>query len=148
MSMTSSKTTQNVALASTPAAAVLTLLSVVRGIAPTALPWPAEVDAGVCSILGLVLLAVPIVSRKIALWRDPDKPARKSLLETVAETVLEVPPDVVAQAAQGARDVGRVLTAKNRPKRGTAEVERAKFVAFAERLKIEADKARAGRAAS
>lgn len=45
MNATKSTTTQNVAIASTPAAALVTLLSVIRAILPDLMPWPPSVDA-------------------------------------------------------------------------------------------------------
>lgn len=140
-----SKTTQNVAVAATPAGALLTLLAVVRGISPGLMPWPSEVDAAICALLGTVIMAAPIVSRKIALWRDPGKAEKKALFDVVVETVTEVPPEAVVEAGKAARVVGEFLTRKDRPPREAAEVRRAKFVAFAERLKVEAEKARAER---
>lgn len=146
MSATKSTTTQNVAAASTPAAAVLTLLSIVRGVAPDLMPWPPSVDAAICALLGGLLMAAPVVSRKIAVWRDPKKLERKAALDMVADLITELPPEAVANAAHGTQEIIAFATRKDRPARETPEARKRNWDVFAERLKAEAEKVRAARA--
>lgn len=145
MSATKSTTTQNVAMASTPAAALVTLLSVIRAIAPDLMPWPPSVDAGICALLGGLLMAAPVVSRKIALWRDPGKLERKAALDMVADLITELPPEAVANAAHGAQEIIAFATRKDRPARETPEARKRNWDVFAERLKAEAEAVRAAR---
>ena len=147
MGATQSKTTQNVAVASTPAAAVLTLLSIVRGVSPDLMPWPPSVDAAICALLGGILMAVPVVSRKIALWRDPGKVEKKAAVEMLADLVVELDAEGVARAYQGAQEIVTFARKGKRPPKETPEERKVNWDVFAERLRAEAERARAARGA-
>lgn len=149
MSATKSTTTQNVAIASTPAAALVTLLSVIRAMFPDLMPWPPSVDAGICALLGGLLMAAPVVSRKIAVWRDPKKLERKAALDMVADLITELPPEAVANAAHGTQEIISFATRRDhRPARETPEARKRNWDVFAERLKAEAAAIRAAKAAA
>jgi hypothetical protein len=148
MNATKSTTTQNVAIASTPAAALVTLLSAIRAMWPSLMPWPPSVDAGICALLGGLLMAAPVVSRKIAVWRDPKKLERKAALDMVADLITELPPEAVANAAHGTQEIIAFATRKDRPARETPEARKRTWDVFATRLKAEAVAIRAAEEAN
>ena len=73
-----SKTTQNQLAASGGVAGmVIAALTFLRATFPAVIPWPAELDVQVVTLLTAVLALVPIVSRSVSMWRHPEKSYRK-----------------------------------------------------------------------
>jgi hypothetical protein len=73
-----SKTTQNQLAASGGVAGMLiAAVTFLRATFPALVPWPAELDVQVITLVTALLAIVPLISRKVALWRDPDKTDRE-----------------------------------------------------------------------
>lgn len=143
-----SKTTQNQLAASGGVAGiVIAALTFLRATLPALVPWPAELDVQVVTLLTAVLAIVPIVSRRIALWRDPDKQDRAAFTEAIGAAILELPPDVVAGGVTAAREIAENLSKpkKNRPPVGTPQQRKLAYIAFATKVKKEAEAARAAK---
>ena len=143
-----SKTTQNQLAASGGVAGmVIAALTFLRATFPAVVPWPAELDVHVVAILTTILAVVPILSRSLSMWRDPDKRDRAALTDAIGAAILELPPDVVAGGVTAAREIAENLSKpkKNRPPVGTPQQRKLAYIAFAAKVKKEAEAARAAR---
>ena len=80
-----SKTTQNQLAASGGVAGMLiATVTFLRATFPALVPWPAELDIPVITLVTALLAIVPLISRQFSMWRDPDKVDRKEALEMLA----------------------------------------------------------------
>lgn len=141
-----SKTTQNQMAASGGVAGMLiAAVTFLRATFPAVVPWPAELDIQVITLVTALLAIVPLISRKISIWREPGKVDRRQAIERLADIIADLPEDAVADAIQSTTEIARVAFKKDRPPRETSEERKANFAVFAERIKAEAEAARAAK---
>ena len=141
-----SKTTQNQLAASGGVAGMLiAAVTFLRATFPAVVPWPAELDIQVITLVTALLAIVPIVSRNVALWRDPDKVERKEALELLADTLINLPPDVTADVANATQEIVHYITKRNPKPETDPEVRAAKWAALKVSLKAKAEAARAAK---
>jgi len=141
-----SKTTQNQLAASGGVAGMLiAAVTFLRATFPALVPWPSELDIQVITLVTALLAIVPLISRKVALWRDPDKTDRKEALELVADTLINLPPEVTADAANATQEIIRYITKRSPKPETDPEVRAAKWAALKVTLKKKAEAARAAK---
>ena len=141
-----SKTTQNQLAASGGVAGMLiAAVTFLRATFPALVPWPAELDIQVITLVTALLAIVPIISRKISIWREPGKVDRRRAVERLADLILDLPEEAVANAVRGTTEIVRFATQKERPPKETPEERKTNFAVFAERIKAEAEAARAAK---
>jgi len=139
-----SKTTQNQLAASGGVAGMLiAAVTFLRATFPAVVPWPAELDIQVITLVTALLAIVPIVSRNVALWRDPDKVERKEALELLADTLINLPPEVTADAANATQEIVRYVSRRRPSPETDPKVRAAKWAALKVALKKKAEAARA-----
>ena len=145
-SILTSKTTQNQLAASGGVAGmVIAALTFLRVTFPAVVPWPAELDVQVVTLLTAVLALVPIVSRSVSMWRDPEKGDRKEALELIANTLIDLPPEVTADAANATQEIVRFITKRTPRPETDKKVRAAKWAALKVALKTKATAARSAR---
>jgi hypothetical protein len=148
-----SKTTQNQLAASGGVAGMLiAAVTFLRATFPALVPWPSELDIQVITLVTALLAIVPLISRKVSMWRDPEKVDRRKTIERLADIIADLPEEAVAGAIQSTTEIARVAFKKDRPPRETSEERKANFDVFATRIHAAAEavrkkKAEAARAA-
>ena len=141
-----SRTTQNQLAASGGVAGMLiAAVTFLRATFPAVVPWPAELDIQVITLVTALLAIVPIISRQFSMWRDPDKVDRKEALELLADTLINLPPEVTAEAANATQEIVRYISKRNPKPETDPEVRAAKWAALKVTLKKKAEAARAAK---
>jgi hypothetical protein len=142
-SILTSKTTQNQLAASGGVAGmVIAAITFLRATFPAVVPWPAELDFQVITLFTALLAIVPLISRKVSMWRDPGKVDRRQTIERLADLIADLPEDAVAGAIQSTTEIARVAFKKDRPPRETSEERKANFDVFATRIHAAAEAVR------
>jgi len=101
--MAVSKTTQNVMMAHGGlGGALLAGIMFARSMWPSSIPWGEGLDQVI--LVAVVAVLGPVVSRIVALRRDPDKGERTATMKTLAEALSTVQPEVLADAARAASE--------------------------------------------
>ena len=81
-------------------------LTIVRSF--LAVPWGAEVDIAIAGMVGASI--GPWVARKIAFVRDPSKPERTAMLDTLEHALTTADPDALAAAVTSAANRIKIMT--------------------------------------
>lgn len=81
-------------------------LSIVRGL--IAVPWTPEIDLAIAGAVATFL--GPWVARKLAFLRDPSKPERGALLDTLEHAITNADPEKLSAAVTDAANRVKILT--------------------------------------